>query len=97
MTFSSTNEKDDDDASSAQILSRTPRAYSARTAGVPAGTSADVISAAQRAEAARISGRRGPAFQPRRARAVDDRRTETKLISAPRPPTATIAWPLTPN
>jgi hypothetical protein len=79
MTFSSTKKKDDD-AGSAQIHYRTSRVDGTRTGGVLAGPSDHGLSAAQATEAARISGRRRLAFQPRSDRAMDDPRTETKLI-----------------
>src|SRR5713101_4620324 len=90
MTFSSTKKKDDD-AGSAQIHYRTSRAYGARIGGVLAGPSDHGLSPAKGAQAARIQGRRRLAFQPRSDRAMDDRRTETKLICLPRDRTATIA------
>src|SRR5713101_4456409 len=89
MTFSSTKKKDDD-AGSAQIHYRTSRVDGTRTGGVLAGPSDHGLSAAQGTEAARIPGRRRLAFQPRSDRAMDDPRTETKLICVPRDRTATI-------
>jgi hypothetical protein len=49
------------------------------------------LSTAQGTEAARISGRRRLAFQPRSDRAVDDPRTETKLICVAHTRTVIIA------
>src|SRR6266849_403368 len=88
MTFSSAKNKDDD-TGSAQIQYETSRAHGARVSGVLAGPSEHGLSAAQGTEAALIPGRLSLAFQPRRDRAMDDPRTETKLICVPRDRTAT--------
>ena len=88
MTFSSTKKKDDDDAGSAQNHYRTSRVDGTRIGGVLAGPSDHGLSPAKGTQAARIQGRRRLAFQTRSDRAMDDRRTETKLICLPRDPTA---------
>src|SRR6266851_3092295 len=62
ITLSSTKQKDDDDASSAQIHYRTSRDDRTRIGGVLARPSDHGLSDAQRTEAARISGRRRLAF-----------------------------------